>query len=125
MKYNTLIVENEDQIIIITLNRPKSLNAISGEMMEELRSLFTNDLLKIKNLKGVIITGAGDRAFVAGADISEFLGFTPDTIEAFVRRGHQTFNAIEAFSKPVIAAIHGFALGGGCELTMACHLRIA
>ncbi|MCB0670044.1 MAG: enoyl-CoA hydratase/isomerase family protein [Saprospiraceae bacterium] len=125
MTYNTLKIDNQDNIVIITLNRPKYLNAINSEMMEELMQLFTVDLAENSNISGVIITGEGDRAFVAGADISEFLDFKKETIEGFLRRGHDTFNAIENFPKPVIAAIHGFALGGGCELCMACHLRVA
>lgn len=125
MEYNTLLVENKDDIIIITLNRPKSLNAINSEMMEELLQIFTGELRKNAAIKGIVLRGAGDRAFVAGADISEFMGFTKENIEPFLRRGHKTFDAIESFPKPVIAVIHGFALGGGCELTLACHLRIA
>lgn len=125
MTYNTLKIDNQDNIVIVTLNRPKYLNAINSEMMEELMQLFTIDLAGNSNISGVIITGEGDRAFVAGADISEFLDFKKETIKDFLQRGHDTFNAIENFPKPVIAAIHGFALGGGCELCMACHLRVA
>lgn len=125
MKYNTLLIENQDGIIVVTLNRPKSLNAINSEMMQELHHLFTIELENNREMKGVILTGAGDKAFVAGADISEFMNFTPENILPFLRRGKNTFSAIEEFSRPVVAAINGYALGGGCELIMACHLRIA
>ncbi|MBK8506683.1 MAG: enoyl-CoA hydratase/isomerase family protein [Saprospiraceae bacterium] len=125
MPYQTILVENQAGVVLVTLNRPQALNAINGLMMEELLRLFRQDLPGQTDIKGVILTGAGDRAFVAGADISEFLGFNQENIETFIRRGHQTFNAIEDFDRPVIAAINGYALGGGCELAMACHFRIA
>ncbi len=125
MEYENLIVEINEGIVLVTLNRPKSLNAINAAMMEELRFLFLEDLTHKPAIRGVIITGAGNKAFAAGADITEFLQFNRDNIEPFIRKGHITFNAIEQFHKPVIAAIDGYALGGGCELTLACHLRIA
>jgi enoyl-CoA hydratase len=125
MTYQTILVENQAGVVLVTLNRPQALNAINGHMMEELLKLFKQDLPGQSDLKGVILAGAGGRAFVAGADITEFQGFNRKNIEAFIRRGHKTFNAIEGFDKPVIAAINGYALGGGCELAMSCHFRIA
>lgn len=125
MQYEHLLVENREGIVLITLNRPKALNAINSAMMEELRVLFSRDLNEQPAIRGVIITGAGEKAFAAGADITELLALTPGTVEAFVRKGHEAYNAIERFPRPVIAAIDGYALGGGCELAMACHLRVA
>jgi enoyl-CoA hydratase len=125
MQYEHLLVENREGIVLITLNRPRALNAINSAMMEELRLIFSRDLREQPAIRGVIVTGAGDKAFAAGADITELLALTPVTVEAFVRKGHEAYNAIERFPKPVIAAIDGYALGGGCELAMACHLRLA
>ena len=125
MQYETIIVENQSGIVMVTVNRPNALNAINAAMMKELWYLFEQDLPDRAGIKGVILTGAGDRAFVAGADITEFLGYNQENTEAFIRHGHQTFDAIELFDKPVIAAVNGYALGGGCELAMACHFRIA
>jgi enoyl-CoA hydratase len=125
MQYEHLLVENREGIVLITLNRPRALNAINSAMMEELRLIFSRDLREQPAIRGVIVTGAGDKAFAAGADITELLALTPETVEAFVRKGHEAYDAIERFPRPVIAAIDGYALGGGCELAMACHLRLA
>jgi enoyl-CoA hydratase len=125
MQYEHLLVENREGIVLITLNRPRALNAINSAMMEELRLIFSRDLREQPAIRGVIVTGAGDKAFAAGADITELLALTPVTVEAFVRKGHEAYDAIERFPRPVIAAIDGYALGGGCELAMACHLRLA
>jgi enoyl-CoA hydratase len=122
--YNNLLLSETDGILTVTLNREKALNAINTETMAELGRLFTQDLPG-RDIKGVILTGAGPKAFAAGADISEFLQLTPDTGREMSLRGHGVFFAIERFPKPVVAAVNGFALGGGCELAMACHIRIA
>lgn len=123
--YETILVENSDGIIILTVNRPQALNALNATVFNELDQLFSKDLMEIDGLKGVIITGSGEKAFVAGADIKEFLELGDIGGEALSQKGHRIFLGIENFKKPVIAAVNGFALGGGCELAMACHMRIA
>lgn len=124
MQYKNLLITEEDGIAIITMNREKALNAINTQTMSELNHFFTKDGLE-RNISGVILTGAGSKAFVAGADIKEFSGMSSDDGKAMAKKGHDTFFAIEQFPKPVIAAVNGFALGAGCELAMACHMRIA
>lgn len=111
-------------ICLLTINRPQSLNAINHEVMAGLGSFFEENKDN-KELHGVIITGAGEKAFVAGADIKKFLDFDDEQGKATSKFGHDVFNSIERFHVPVIAAVNGFALGGGCELAMACHMRIA
>ncbi|MDA8692992.1 enoyl-CoA hydratase-related protein [Saprospiraceae bacterium] len=124
MAFETLLIDIEDQIAIVTVNRPKALNAINDKVMTELNEVFTSHL-NPKELKGVIITGSGEKAFVAGADISELSKKTGDEGYTVSKKGHDTYNAIESFSVPVLAAINGFSLGGGNELAMSCHIRIA
>lgn len=123
--YETILIDNSNGIIILTINRPNALNALNAKVFDELNQIFSQDLLEIEGLKGVIITGSGDKAFVAGADIKEFLSLGDIGGEALSQKGHRIFLSIENFKKPVIAAVNGFALGGGCELAMACHMRIA
>jgi enoyl-CoA hydratase len=108
----------------VTVNRPKVLNALNTATLDELEQAM-GDLRDDAAVRVVVITGAGEKAFVAGADISELAGLTPVDAQAHARRGQQTFDRIEQLGKPVIAAINGFALGGGCELAMACTLRVA
>ena len=124
MPFNNLLVDLEDNIAIVSMNRPKALNALDYDTLTELGQAFAelaaNDAVKV-----VILTGAGDKAFVAGADIGYMLNLTPMQAKAFARHGQVVFNAVENMPKPVIAAINGFALGGGCELSMACDIRIA
>ncbi len=125
MNYENLLIEEEDDILLLTINREKALNALNTQTILELHHFFSEDAPKRKDVKGIILTGAGKRAFVAGADIKEFLGLDAAKGAEMSKRGQDVFFLIERFSKPVIAAINGFALGGGCELAMACHLRIA
>jgi enoyl-CoA hydratase len=124
MNYQNLEVVNDNGIVVLTINREKALNALNQQTMGELKTFFERDFESISPLKGVVITGAGPKAFVAGADITEFTGLA-DKGEQMSQRGQDIFFLIEQFHKPVIAAINGFALGGGCELSMACHIRIA
>lgn len=125
MFYENLLTEEQDGILVVTVNREKSLNALNTKTMLELQYLFGEDAPQRNHLKGIVLTGAGDRAFVAGADISEFLSLDAAKGAEMAKRGQDIFFLIERFSKPVVAAINGFALGGGCELAMACHLRVA
>ena len=125
MNYQNLSIQNENNIIIVTLNRPKALNALNKQTVDELAYFFgEDDTPRATNIKGIILTGAGDRAFVAGADIKEFLGIDSVSGEKLSRRGNDVMFMVERFPKPVIAAVNGFALGGGCELAMACHIRV-
>ena len=123
MTYETLLVENRNGVVILTINRPDALNALNKFVFNDLRSFFATGAATIPNLAGVVITG--DKAFAAGADIKEFAGLDANAGAMLSQRGQDIFRLIETFHKPVIAAIQGFALGGGCELAMACHLRIA
>tara|TARA_B110000238_G_C16143035_1_gene447543 strand:- start:432 stop:1214 length:783 start_codon:yes stop_codon:yes gene_type:complete len=125
MKFDNILVEKNNALAQITINRPKKLNALNSAIIYELSEAF-QVLEEDKNIKVIILTGAGDKAFVAGADISEFVHFSMDEGGSLARKGQEIlFNLIENLSKPVIAAINGFALGGGLELAMACHFRIA
>ena len=125
MDYNNLIIKIEDNIAFVTINRPKSLNALNIETINELGYFFEHEAPRIERLTGVILTGAGEKSFVAGADISEFSALSGVEGVALSKKGQDVFFLIERFTRPVIAAVNGFALGGGCELAMACHLRIA
>lgn len=123
--YQNLLLEERDHFLIVTINREKALNALNTQTMLELQQLFAEDAPGRTHIKGIVLTGAGSKAFVAGADIKEFLGLEAGQGREMAQRGHDIFATIEHFPKPVIAAVNGFALGGGCELAMACHLRIA
>ncbi|MFN8284923.1 MAG: enoyl-CoA hydratase-related protein [Chitinophagales bacterium] len=123
MEFKNLLWNLEDGILTITINRADKLNALNGETIGEIKDAF--EQAKNEKLKGIIVTGAGEKAFVAGADISEFQGLNAEQGKALAQRGHDIFFLIEQMSVPVIAVVNGFALGGGCELSMACHLRIA
>ena len=125
MQYQNLIITEEEGILIVTLNRAKALNALNIPTMLELRKFFGSDAPNQSNVKGIILTGSGEKAFAAGADITEFDNLDESSGSDMSKRGHDIFFAIERFPKPVIAAVNGFALGAGCELAMACHIRIA
>jgi enoyl-CoA hydratase len=124
MTYQNILVDNDNGIVTLTFNREKSLNALNQQTMSEIKSFFETDYKSLPILRGVILTGLGAKAFVAGADITEFLGLAGNG-EQMAQRGQDIFLLIETFHVPVIAAVNGFALGGGCELAMACHMRIA
>jgi enoyl-CoA hydratase len=125
MSFQNLLVENKDRIQYIIINRESKLNALNKETLAELHIALT-DAFQNKSIGGIILTGAGQKAFVAGADISEFVGVDTDGGAEIARSGQTTvFDLIENGNKPVIAAVNGFALGGGLELAMACHIRIA
>ncbi len=124
MNYQTLLTSLEDGIFTITINRPDKLNALNKQVMADLDEVMS-EVENNVGIKGVIITGSGTKAFVAGADITEFNGLSNGEGMDLARHGQDIFFKIEGCSKPVIAAVNGFALGGGCELAMACHFRIA
>jgi enoyl-CoA hydratase len=125
MKRKNILFRIESAVGLITINRTNQLNALNNETIEELHQQF-EEIKNDKNIKVIIISGEGDKAFVAGADIKEFANFSKEQGEKLAKNGQvKLFNLIENFSKPVIAAINGFALGGGLELAMACHIRIA
>lgn len=123
--YNNIQIQVNDHTALLEINRPKNLNALNRETLEDIDHAFQNELLNDENVRGVIITGAGEKAFVAGADIKEFMHYSQEEGLALAKWGHGVMNRIEAFHKPVIAAINGFALGGGLELALACHFRVA
>lgn len=125
MSYQNLLIEIQDRIAVITINRPKSLNALNKETIEELSNALTS-LEQNPDVRVLILTGSGEKAFVAGADIKEFADFGVAQGEELARKGQDSlFNKAENLSKPLIAAVNGYALGGGLELAMACHFRIA
>ena len=125
MNFENILCVRNAGLAIITINRPKKLNALNKQTIEELHNAFIN-LEGDSSVKVIVITGSGDKAFVAGADISEFANFNIDNGGKLAAKGQELlFNLIENYSKPVIAAINGFALGGGLELAMACHFRVA
>jgi enoyl-CoA hydratase len=124
MSFEHLHTEHDGAVTIITIDRPKARNALNTAALDELRRV----VLEAKHdvaVRSVILTGAGDKAFVAGADISEFAPLGPSDARAYALRGQHVFDLIEGLGKPVVAAVNGFALGGGCELAMACTLRLA
>ncbi len=124
MDYKNLLFEEVNNIAKVTINRPGKLNALNNETLTELNKLF-DYIREVKTISVVIITGAGEKAFVAGADINELSALDNISGNEFSLFGQSVFNKIENLNKPVIAAVNGFALGGGCELALACHIRLA
>lgn len=124
MNYQTLILETTNRIATVTINRPDKLNALNAQAKSELREVFAY-LKTDSTVDVVILTGAGEKAFVAGTDIKELTVLNSETGKEFSAKGQEVFDSIENLGKPVIAAVNGYALGGGCELALACHIRIA
>ena len=122
--YQTLVTDLSNGIFTITINRPDKLNALNQQVMSDLKDVMT-EVYQHKDIQSVIITGAGPKAFVAGADISEFSGASVEEGKAVAKEGQNIFFKIERSPKPVVACVNGFALGGGCELAMSCHFRLA
>jgi enoyl-CoA hydratase/carnithine racemase len=122
--FENLLLARETAVAVVTINRPQVLNALNAQTLDELRRAIL-ELAHDQSVRAVIVTGAGGKAFVAGADIGELAVQRPSDGRDYLRRGQHVFDVIENMGKPIIAAINGFALGGGCELAMACTLRIA
>jgi enoyl-CoA hydratase len=117
-------LERRDRVALLTLNRPDAMNALSPEMLDDLDAALQH-IEQAPELRAVVLTGAGDKAFTAGADINHMREASPLEARAYARRGHALTNRLESFPKPVIAAVNGYALGGGCELALACDIRLA
>jgi enoyl-CoA hydratase len=124
MNYQNLLVEIKNKIAVVKINRPDKLNALNSVTMNGLKNVFT-ELDKDESVYVVILTGSGEKGFVAGADISELSKLDTISGKEFSEKGQEVFDIIENLSKPVIAAVNGFALGGGCEIALACHIRLA
>lgn len=125
MEFQTLLFQVENGIAQITINRPDKMNALNKDVIQDLSAAF-DEVYQNKSIKSVILTGAGQKAFVAGADITEFIQLDENGGAELARIGQEkVFNKIENCPKPVVAAVNGFALGGGCELAMSCHFRVA
>ncbi len=124
MPFENLKLANQDGVLWITVNRPDKLNALSAATVDEL-ARAVEDADSDGDVLAVVVTGSGDKAFVAGADIAELNTLGPMAAKEYALRGQAVFSAVERLRKPVVAAVNGFALGGGCELAMACHIRVA
>src|SRR5512139_3233582 len=125
MADDTLVLrESSDGVARLTVNRPDKLNALNAEVLAALCSRFA-EVGADPQVRAIVLTGAGVKAFVAGADIAEMAALAPEAARAFARAGQAVAEAIDATGKPVVAAVNGWALGGGCELAMMCHLRVA
>lgn len=117
-----IVYEVDGQVGCITINRPKALNALNSQVLEELDTVL--DSVDLDTVRALVLTGAGDKSFVAGADIAEMSTLTKEEGEAFGKKGNDVFRKLETFPIPVIAAVNGFALGGGCEISLSCDIRI-
>ncbi len=124
MTFQNILLEKKNSIAYVTVNRPKVLNALNMETMEELRAAFT-DIKNDADIRVALLTGSGEKAFIAGADIGELAKQDAVTAKEYTHRGQSVLDLIENLGKPVIACINGFALGGGCEISMACTMRLA
>lgn len=124
MNYKTILVEISERIALITINRPDKLNAVNLEVIAELENVL-NELENNSEVGVLILTGAGEKSFVAGSDISALAKFSPEQAKEYSIIGNRVLSKIQNYSKPVIAAINGFALGSGCEIALACHIRLA
>lgn len=122
--YSTLLTELSEGTLIITINRPDKLNALNAQVFTDIENAV-DEIQTNPEIRSAIITGSGSKAFVAGADIAEFANYTKEQAMALSKRGQDIFFKIENSKKPIVAAVNGFALGGGCELAMACHFRLA
>jgi enoyl-CoA hydratase len=118
MSFETLLVERDAAVTVVTINRPKVLNALNTQTIGELEQVM-REVQQDDGVRAVVVTGAGEKSFVAGADINELAVLTPAEGQQHGRRGQAVFDLIERLGKPVVAAVNGFALGGGCELAMA------
>lgn len=124
MAYETILTEVQDGVLVITINREDKMNALNKTVFDEL-TLAIDELYNNHELKGAVLTGKGSKAFAAGADIAEFTALDADSARKLAKRGQDLFFRMENSPKPIVAAVNGFALGGGCELAMACHIRIS
>jgi len=122
--YSTILTDLTDHILTVTINRPDKMNALNKDLLADIDKVV-DEINSNTEIKSAIITGAGPKAFVAGADISEFLSLDKTAATALAKKGQDIFFKIENSNKPIVAAVNGFALGGGCELAMACHFRVA
>jgi enoyl-CoA hydratase len=124
MTFDNLLIERDAAVAVITINRPKVLNALNSATLDDLRHAVL-ELKRDETIRAIVITGSGDKSFVAGADINELAVQSPTSARDHALAGQHVFDVLENLGKPVIAAVNGYALGGGCELAMACTLRIA
>jgi enoyl-CoA hydratase len=124
MSFENLLVDRDEAVTVVTINRPKVLNALNTQTIDELRRAM-EELRDDDAVRAIVLTGAGEKSFAAGADINELAVLSPAEAKEHARKGQAVFDLIERLGKPVIAAINGFALGGGCELAMACTIRVA
>lgn len=125
MDLNSILIEERNNILVATLNRPEALNALNQSIFDDLRELFGSYILSKPDLRAIILTGSGNKAFAAGADIKEFKNYNQEQLTNLALRGQEIFFLIERCPIPVICAINGYALGGGLELAMSCHIRYA
>jgi enoyl-CoA hydratase len=124
MSFEYILCETKNNILYITINRPDKLNALNTRLLQEIKEAVES-VQNDNSVYGILLTGSGDKAFAAGADIAEFAEFSPQQGEHMSAEGHAVMNALEQSIKPTVAVVKGFALGGGCELAIACHMRVA